>query len=115
MSIPAPFNGGPFTTLVMVKKRYIIFYLIQIWFSLFIMQYEFWWYWSLLYDWKYIHFIAFLPLLIFVMYVTMVFASLLSAKILLLIVNLFHKPREGNFLRDPSDKDYRYWSIRSTI
>lgn len=115
MSIPATFNGGPFTTLVMVKKRYIIFYLIQIWFSFFIMQYEFWWYFSLLYDWKFIHFIAFLPLLIFVMYVTLVFASLLSAKILLLIVNLFHKPREGTFLRDPSDKDYRYWSIRSTI
>ena len=49
------------------------------------------------------------------MYVTMVFTSILFAKILLVIVNAFHKPREGVFLRDPSDKDYRYWSLRNTI
>jgi acetyltransferase-like isoleucine patch superfamily enzyme len=49
------------------------------------------------------------------MYLTMVFTSLLFAKILLIIVNAFHKPKEGTFLRHPSDKDYRYWSLRSTI
>ena len=115
MSVPSSINVGPFTSLVMVKKRYIIFYLVQIWFSFLIIQYEFWWYWSLLFDWKYIHFIAFFPLMVFIMYVTLVFVSLISAKILLIVVNLFHKPREGIFLRDASDKDYRYWSIRNTI
>jgi hypothetical protein len=115
LSVPSSVNVGPFTSLVMVKKRYIIFYLVQIWFSFFVMQYEFWWYWSFLYYGKYIHFITFFPLLVFVMYVTLVFVSLISAKILLLIVNIFHKPREGIFLRDASDKDYRYWSIRNTI
>jgi len=45
----------------------------------------------------------------------MVFTSLLFAKILLAIVNAFHKPKEGVFLRDPIDKDYRYWSLRNTI
>ncbi len=49
------------------------------------------------------------------MYVTMVFTSLFFAKILLVIVNAIHKPKCGVFLRDPSDKDYRYWSIRNTI
>lgn len=82
---------------------------------------EFWWYWQeiynikFLYNWKPIHFYIFLPLLFFVMYITMVFTSLFFAKILLVIVNAFHKPREGVFLRDPSDRDYRYWSIRNTI
>jgi acetyltransferase-like isoleucine patch superfamily enzyme len=34
---------------------------------------------------------------------------------MLLIVNLIHKPREGVFLRHKSDKDFRYWSLRSVI
>jgi len=49
------------------------------------------------------------------MYLTMVFTSIIFAKIMLAIVNGFHKPKEGVFLRDPSDKDYRYWSLRNTI
>ncbi|MBY9014040.1 MAG: hypothetical protein KGD70_16905, partial [Candidatus Lokiarchaeota archaeon] len=49
------------------------------------------------------------------MYVTMVFTSLFFAKILLIIVNSIHEPIEGVFLRDASDKDYRYWSLRNTI
>ena len=32
-----------------------------------------------------------------------------------MIVNAIHKPREGTFLRDKSDKDFRYWSMRNTI
>jgi len=49
------------------------------------------------------------------MYITIVFISIFTAKILLRVVNLIHKPREGVFLRHPSDKDYRYWSLRNTI
>ncbi|KKK43550.1 MAG: acetyltransferase, partial [Candidatus Lokiarchaeum sp. GC14_75] len=48
-------------------------------------------------------------------YITITFSAILFAKILLLIVNAIHKPREGVFLRIPADKDYRYWSIRNTI
>ena len=49
------------------------------------------------------------------MYITIVFSAIIFAKILLIIANVFHKPREGVFLRSPPDKDYRYWSIRNTI
>jgi hypothetical protein len=49
------------------------------------------------------------------MYLTGISISLIFAKIILVIVNLLHKPREGVFLRHPSDKDYRYWSLRNTI
>jgi acetyltransferase-like isoleucine patch superfamily enzyme len=49
------------------------------------------------------------------MYITIVFVSIFSAKILLSVVNLIHKPKEGTFFRHKSDKDYRYWSIRNTI
>jgi carbonic anhydrase/acetyltransferase-like protein (isoleucine patch superfamily) len=49
------------------------------------------------------------------MYLTSIIISLIFAKILLLIVNLIHKPREGVFVKDRADKDYRYWSLRNTI
>jgi len=49
------------------------------------------------------------------MYLTAIIISLIFAKILLLIVNIIHKPREGVFLKDKSDKDFRYWSLRNTI
>jgi len=115
MSVPAYLKAGPFTSNVLVKKKYLIFYIFQIWISIFVIQFEFWWYWNLLFVSKFIHFIIFLPLLIFVIYISLLFVSLFFTKILLTIVNLFHKPREGVFLRDPSDKDYRYWSIRNII
>ena len=118
MSIPSSLTAGPFVSLVLIKKRYLIFYIYLIWVSLFTIQLEFWWYWDLLYEWKFIHFITFLPLLIFLMYLTLVFVSLLNAKLLLIIVNLIHKPTEGIFVRKSKNKfgkDYRYWCMRNVI
>ncbi|TFG11357.1 MAG: hypothetical protein EU531_11645 [Promethearchaeota archaeon] len=102
----------------MVKKRYLLFYIYLIWISLFTIQLEFWWYWDLLYDWKIIHFITFLPFLIFIMYLTLVFVSLLNAKLILIIINLIHKPKEGVFIRKVDHKigkEYQYWCIRNVI
>lgn len=114
MSVPSSLKCGPHTTLVLVKKRYLIFYIFLIWVSIFSIQFEFWLFWKL-YEPKFIHFILFLPLLIFVMYITSIAISLIFAKIFLIVVNLIHRPREGIFLRHHSDKNYRYWSIRSVI
>ena len=114
MSVPSSLNCGPNTTLTLVKKRYLIFYIFLIWISIYTIQFELWLLWRL-YEPKFIQFLFFLPFLVFIMYLTSVFVSLFFAKLLLVIVNLIHKPREGVFLRDRSDKDYRYWSLRSTI
>jgi len=115
MSVPASVRAGPFTSIVLVKKRYIIFYIFLIWISIISISIEFWAYWQLIYHQSLALFYIFLPLLCFVMYITLVLVSLLFAKALLIVVNAIHKPKEGIFLRDPSDKDYRYWSIRNTI
>ena len=116
MSVPTSMRVGPFTPTVLVKKRYLLFYIFLIWISIIPILLEFWFYWQWLYDpVRPVHFYIFLPLLFFLMYLTMVFTALLFAKILLGIVNAFHKPKEGVFLRDLSDKDYRYWSLRNTI
>ncbi|MFX0154808.1 MAG: hypothetical protein ACFE9Q_09800 [Candidatus Hodarchaeota archaeon] len=114
MSVPSSLNVGPNTTLTLVKKRHLIFYIFLIWISIFSIQFELWFIWRL-YEPKFIQFLFFLPILIFIMYLTSVFVSLFFAKLLLVIINLIHKPREGVFLRHHSDKDFRYWSLRSTI
>ena len=116
MSVPTSMRVGPFTPTVLVKKRYLVFYIFLMWISMISVLLEFWFYWQWLWDpIRPIHFYIFLPLLCFLMYITAVFTSIIFAKILLVIVNVFHKPKEGVFLRDPSDKDYRYWSLRNTI
>ncbi|HEC40196.1 hypothetical protein LCGC14_0875200 [marine sediment metagenome] len=116
MSIANSMKVGPFTPSVLVKKRYLIFYFFLIWISIIPVLLEFWAYWRLLWDYsRPVHFYTYLPLLFFLMYISIVFFSIFFAKILLVIVNNVHKPREGVFLRTASDRDYRYWSVRSTI
>jgi len=114
MSVPSSLKIGPNTTLFLAKKRYLIFYIFLIWISIFTIQFEFWLLWKL-YKPKFIHFLLFLPLFAFIMYLSSIIVSLIFAKIILVIVNLIYKPREGVFLRDKSDKAFRYWSLRSTI
>ncbi len=116
MSVPNTMRVGPFAYTVLVKKRYLMLYFLLIWISMLPELLEFWIYWRFL--WNYtrpVHFYIFLPLVIFFTFISFILFSILFAKVLLLIVNLFHKPKEGMFLRDASDKDYRYWSIRNTI
>jgi hypothetical protein len=40
MSVPASLKVGPNTTLVLVKKSYLIFYVILMWISLFYFQFN---------------------------------------------------------------------------
>ena len=116
MSVPTSMKVGPFTSLVLVKKRDLIFHIFLIWISIIPVAIEYWVYWQLLWDYdRPLHFYIFLPLLGFVMYLTVVFTAMVFAKILLLLINSIHKPKEGVFLRDPSDKDYRYWGLRNVI
>lgn len=116
MSVPNSMRVGPFCATVLVKKKYLLLYIFLIWISLLPAILEIWWYWQVLWnDIRPLHFYVFLPLYFIVMYITTVFAATFFAKILLIIVNVFHKPREGVFLREKSDRDYRYWSLRNTI
>jgi hypothetical protein len=120
MSVPSSLTAGPFVSLVLIKKKYLFFYFYLLWISFFAIQLEFWWYWNLLYGGKFIHFIAFLPLLCIVMYLTLIFASLFNAKLILLILNLIHKPKEGIHIRflaggSKAGKDYRYWCMRNVV
>lgn len=116
MSVPNSMRVGPYAPTILVKKSYLLFYIFLVWVSVIAVLLEFWWYWQILYYQQTpILFYVFLPLVCLGFYFTMVFTSLLFAKLLLIIVNAIHKPSEGVFLRDKLDKDYRYWCIRNVI
>ena len=116
MAVPVSLRVGPFVSTVLVKKRYMILYILLIFLSFIPIMLEFWLYWQLMFDVaRPLHFFFFLPLVFFVMYISIVLAAILFAKFLLVFINALHKPREGVFLRIPSDKDYRYWSLRNTV
>ena len=116
MSVPNTMRIGPRIATILLKKRYLTFYFIIIWFSFIPLFLELWVYWHFLLTYaRPIHFLAFLPLLIIPMYLTIVFSATFIAKILYLIVNVIHKPKTGTFLRHSSDRDFRYWCIRNVI
>jgi carbonic anhydrase/acetyltransferase-like protein (isoleucine patch superfamily) len=116
MSVPCSLRVGPFTSNILLKKRYVIFYIAIIWLSFIPILMEFWLYWRLLWnDTNALHFYLFLPLFGFLAYTSLVFSALIIAKVFLMVVNVIHKPKEGVFERNHSDKDYRYWNIRLII
>lgn len=115
MAQPVSLKISPFTTNVLSKKRYLIIYFILMWVSFFPPIIEFWFYWRMFYINSPILFYFLLPLELLLVYLILVFSSIIFARLALIFVNLFHKPREGVFPRDPKNKDYNYWSLRSII
>ena len=57
--------------------------------------------------------ITLIPLIIGI--IILILGAILVSKFFLMIVNVIHKPREGVFARDKSDKDFCYWSLRAII
>jgi carbonic anhydrase/acetyltransferase-like protein (isoleucine patch superfamily) len=114
MSVPSSLKVGPHTSNVLVKKRYLGFYILLIWISAFTIQFEFWVFWQFFIQ-NPTYMFYFIPIVGIIMYFSLVLVSLFAAKLLLIIVNKIHEPKEGVFLRDISDKNYRYWCIRNVI
>ena len=56
--------------------------------------------------------ILFLPIALFLMIYIFILGLLFFSKMLLILVNLLHKPREGIFLAEIGDKDYEFWMMR---
>ncbi len=117
-STPISLREGPLATNALVLKRYLILYFIIIWLSslpptiLILWIVRSWSQWALPNT-----FITVLVLaaVVFLVWLTWVVSSLIVSRIFLSLVILIHKPREGIFERNRSDKNYRHWSLRATI
>ncbi|GAG57532.1 unnamed protein product, partial [marine sediment metagenome] len=56
-----------------------------------------------------------LPLAIFLILYIFILGILCFSKLMLILINLLHKPREGVFLAELGDKDYEFWMMRIEI
>ena len=116
MSVPCSLRVGPFTSNILLKKRFIAIYIAIIWLSFIPVLMEFWLYWQLLWsEVNALYFYLFIPLFGLLAYVSLVFSGLFVAKIFLIVINAIHPPKEGIFERTYADKDYRYWNIRLIV
>ncbi|NVM17603.1 MAG: hypothetical protein HWN80_07790 [Candidatus Lokiarchaeota archaeon] len=59
--------------------------------------------------------ILFLPFALFFMIYIFIIGVLFFSKLLLIFINLLHKPREGVFLAEIGDKDYEFWMLRTEL
>ncbi len=113
-STPTSVRDGPYSTNTLVSKKFLIIYVINIWISFYLLLIEFILFWKLS-EVNMILFFIFFPIEILFGYYTIIFSSFLISKLLMILINLLHKPKEGIFRREKSDKDYYYWSLRAVI
>ena len=59
--------------------------------------------------------IFFLPIALFFMIYMFILGVLFFSKLLLILINLLHKPKEGIFLAEIGDKDYEFWMLRTEL
>ena len=74
-----------------------------------------WYYWQLFPPELNLCFYIFFPFIFFFGLILLIINSAIIVRIFLIFINLIHKPREGVFIRDRTDKDYCYWSLRAVI
>ena len=56
-----------------------------------------------------------LPFILFAMYFVFVFSIMIITKLFLILINLIHKPKQGIFRAEESDKDFKFWCMRIEI
>ncbi|MFX1239418.1 MAG: hypothetical protein ACFFAS_06000 [Promethearchaeota archaeon] len=98
----------------MAKKKYLIIYVLIITFSAQPSFLIIWYYWQLFTVQDALFFVLF-PLAFFSAYLILILYSAIVAKFFLIITNIIHKPKEGIFIRNKSNRDYCYWSLRAVI
>lgn len=60
-------------------------------------------------------FFCLLPAHVFAMFTIFTFGCLIMSKLILVIVNLIHRPKEGIFKAELGDNDFEFWCLRIEI
>ena len=96
-----------------VNLKFLIVYIPILWFSGFFIT-------------IYIHFITFdvarfylqviiMPFSLLLMIYLFILGNLIMCKLLLVLINLIHKPKEGVFRAEIGDMDYEFWMLRTEL
>ncbi|MHA1732785.1 MAG: hypothetical protein ACTSU5_12640 [Promethearchaeota archaeon] len=117
-STPVSLREGPLATNALVLKRYVVVYVLVVWASTVPPAALAVWLatgslrWAALPTWM---FVLLLPAVVLLLWFTWVLSSIAVSWVVLRVVILLHRPREGVFRRDRGDRDYRHWSLRATV
>ncbi|MGQ4872875.1 MAG: acyltransferase [Promethearchaeia archaeon] len=99
-----------------LRKKLLSIYLFIIIYSL--IPFILFEYYYILLFWKedlYLYFFLFFPFNIFLAVFIVQLSALIISKLFLIIINLIHLPKEGQFRRDIKDKDYFFWNLRNSV
>ena len=67
-------------------------------------------------DWyPYIFTLCYLPIAIFSMLFLFILGCMFFSKLILILINLLHKPKEGVFIAQIGDKDFEFWCLRTEL
>jgi hypothetical protein len=59
--------------------------------------------------------ILFFPILLITTYFIFILTSAVITKLFLILINLFHKPKQGIFKAEKGDKDFEFWCLRTEL
>ena len=57
-------------------------------------------------------FLILIPFFLWLLYYVFMFGCILTAKLLLILLKLIHKPKQGVFRIDKNNRDYKHWRLR---
>ena len=63
----------------------------------------------------YIFTFCYLPIAIFSMLFIFIIGCIFFSKLILILINLIHKPKEGVFIAQIGDKDFEFWCLRTEL
>ncbi|MFX0021167.1 MAG: hypothetical protein ACFE9S_02505 [Candidatus Hermodarchaeota archaeon] len=95
-----------------VNSKFLIVYFPIFWLAGLIVA--IFWYWYLL-ESNWLAILIFLPFAIFGSIYFFILACLLFSKLLLILINLIHKPKEGVFKAEKRNRDFEFWMLRIGI
>ena len=95
-----------------IKLNFLIFYIPIIWISGIFLVSSFF---GLIEYFDLWFMLPILPFIFFAIYFVFVFSIMIISKLFLILINLIHKPKQGIFRAEESDRDFKFWCMRIEI
>ena len=95
-----------------IKLNFLIFYIPIIWISGIFLVSSFF---GLIEYFDLWFMLPILPFILFAIYFVFVFSIMIISKLFLILINLIHKPKQGIFRAEESDRDFKFWCMRIEI
>lgn len=102
-----------------VNVKFLLVYIPIFWVSGLIITILWYWYSEDIIDGNsikfHLPFFLFFPVILFGLLYIFIIACILFSKLLLILVNLIHRPKEGIFKAQIGDTDFEFWQLRTQI